>query len=310
MSMMVQSGRFAAAGGGGTPGAYRSHRWLITKNGGDNSVAAQKIRMRETAGGAEVPYAMGFGVGTPSQSSDYGAYVSNPWVVTSTAQYGAMNTGGHNFWLRWSFNDAKEITAFDMASGLDEATRGPKDFSIQYSDDGSAWTNAASWTGQTWANPSLRRAYTFASVGAHLHWRINVTAHNGGGYVRIGMLAFRDQTGKVLTAANGEQADAFASSVFNNSYPATSAFDNVDSLWVSQNGPTPSVAAPHSIGINLPDVRTITQFTWQTENHGTFGVTRGPKDFLFQGWDGSAWVTIKAFVGVVFVNNVEQTFNI
>lgn len=61
-------------------------------------------------------------------------------------------------------------------------TNSPKNFTLDYSDDGTTWT-----TLQTWANESNwtffeRRRYTVTGAAAHTYWRLNVTANNGGTY--------------------------------------------------------------------------------------------------------------------------------
>ncbi|MGO1072559.1 hypothetical protein [Lysobacter sp. CA199] len=53
----------------------------------------------------------------------------------------------------------------------------PKDFALEWSDDGSAWTVAQAWSGQTWPAQYSRRDFLVTvAPGAHRYWRINITA--------------------------------------------------------------------------------------------------------------------------------------
>lgn len=61
------------------------------------------------------------------------------------------------------------------------AAQSPNAFNLQWSDDGSSWTTAQSWTAGAWASARMRRDFVLSSdPGAHLYWRINVTSSNSG----------------------------------------------------------------------------------------------------------------------------------
>lgn len=53
----------------------------------------------------------------------------------------------------------------------------PRDFALEWSDNGTTWSVAQSWSAQTWSAANQRRDFvTTASAGAHKYWRLNVTA--------------------------------------------------------------------------------------------------------------------------------------
>lgn len=58
-------------------------------------------------------------------------------------------------------------------------TLGPRDYRVEYSDDGQAWTMAAAWTAQTWTIANELRVHDIPASGAHLYWRMVVAAANG-----------------------------------------------------------------------------------------------------------------------------------
>lgn len=73
-----------------------------------------------------------------------------------------------------------------------ESDRQPKNWTIEWSDDGLAWTVSDTVSEQTaWRYDETR---TFlVTGGAHKYWRMNITANNGDGtYVSIGRLRFYD----------------------------------------------------------------------------------------------------------------------
>lgn len=75
---------------------------------------------------------------------------------------------------------ATPVRSFAMWNG-ETAAQSPNTFSLQWSDDGSTWTTAQTWTGITWATIRMRKDFVLsADPGAHLYWRINVTSSNSG----------------------------------------------------------------------------------------------------------------------------------
>lgn len=94
---------------------------------------------------------------------------------------------------------ATEVKAFSIWNGT--AANGPSAFSLQYSDNGSDWTTAQSWSSQTWATTNQRRDYVLSSsAGEHLYWRLNVTG--GTATTQITEVAFYADTGFKWACSN------------------------------------------------------------------------------------------------------------
>lgn len=73
---------------------------------------------------------------------------------------------------------ATEVRAFSIWNG-NLIANSPAAFGLQWSDDGSTWTTAQSWSGQAWTQTYQRRDFALtSSAGAHLYWRVNITAGN------------------------------------------------------------------------------------------------------------------------------------
>src|SRR5690606_32995667 len=64
--------------------------------------------------------------------------------------------------------------------GSGTANQSPRDFTLQWSDDGITWFDRKAFTGITWANNETKEfAIDGASPGAKSHWRIFVAANGG-----------------------------------------------------------------------------------------------------------------------------------
>ncbi|MEI2428695.1 discoidin domain-containing protein [Lysobacter yananisis] len=78
--------------------------------------------------------------------------------------------------IRVEMGQPTEVRAVAIWSGGATSTA-PKDFALEWSDDGSSWNVAQAWTGQSWTSTYQRRDYvTAAAPGAHRYWRVNITA--------------------------------------------------------------------------------------------------------------------------------------
>lgn len=84
-------------------------------------------------------------------------------------------------WLRVRFDDVVEITEFRVRAWDTNPNRAPKDFTLDYSDNGSAWTTYHTVTGATGWGANESRTYTVpaATDQRHAYWRLYITANNG-----------------------------------------------------------------------------------------------------------------------------------
>lgn len=99
-------------------------------------------------------------------------------------------------WLRVQFDDVVEITEIRLRAWDANPSRAPKDFSLQYSDNGSSWTTYASWTNQTGWGANEQRTFTVPAPTTeqrHAYWRLNITANNGdANYTEVQELEMRE----------------------------------------------------------------------------------------------------------------------
>src|SRR5574340_565221 len=76
------------------------------------------------------------------------------------------------------------------------STFNARDFSLDYSDNGTAWTTLQSWTGVAWSHTYEKRTFAVAGAASHPYWRITVTARNGGATLSVANLILEDAAGK------------------------------------------------------------------------------------------------------------------
>lgn len=82
-------------------------------------------------------------------------------------------------WLRYQFPQAQYVTSYRMTARSDCSYCNPRAFTLEGSNDGATWavvdtrTNEAGWVA------SQVRAYTIASPGLYLYYRVNVTQNDG-----------------------------------------------------------------------------------------------------------------------------------
>lgn len=151
--------------------AHRYWRLLITATNGSAFCALSEMQLRTSAGGADVSDTHG----APIKSSEfdpsnaaYRAFDSN------TATLWASDGSALPQWIGWDFGgsggdlglpagtpqDIEEFTITSRADG--NASQIPKDFTLQWSDDASSWTDGLAVTGETaWGAPETR---TFTGV--------------------------------------------------------------------------------------------------------------------------------------------------
>lgn len=96
-----------------------------------------------------------------------------------------------NSWLKWKMVRPFDFTRISI-QGSPTINESPKDFALQYSEDGVTWFDRTVWTGITWtASQTKELAIVGSSPGPKLYWRIFITANNGNAsYVRINAVNF------------------------------------------------------------------------------------------------------------------------
>ncbi|WP_290906555.1 discoidin domain-containing protein [Aquabacterium sp.] len=116
-------------------------------------------------------------------------------IITGAVGWRTFSGQATPSWIQCHFDDAVEITDFRIRAWSTNPNRAPKDFTLQYSDDGLAWTTYYTVTGATAWGANESRTYTVSPTAEQKHawWRINITANNGDAtYTEINEIELRD----------------------------------------------------------------------------------------------------------------------
>ena len=136
---------------------HRYWRLYITA-GNNTALEIGEVQLRSTSGGADLT-----GSGTASASTTYsGTYLpANAFDNSNSTAWGSASGDVSSAWLAYDFGVG---VSHDIAEAVVQAstapTYAPKDWAVQWSDDGSAWTTKWTVTGQTAWSASQARTFT------------------------------------------------------------------------------------------------------------------------------------------------------
>jgi hypothetical protein len=212
--------------------AHRYWRLQIDAVQSAGYTSVMELQLRTSIGGSNV--ATG---GTASASStDFGWVASNAFNGTTAGD--GWHSGANGFpatteWLQYDFgagND-KDIVEFHIAARTSFTTQNPKDFRLQYSDNGTDWTTSITVIScTTWAANSYAMAFSANSgFGAdgnpHRYWRLFVSV--GANVTEIAEMEYR-------TSIGGSDVTGSGSASVNSSGGGTSAADAFDNDGVTR----------------------------------------------------------------------------
>jgi hypothetical protein len=112
-----------------------------------------------------------------------------------------------------------------------------------------------------------------------------------------------------MTSNTAPSGTAFATSINSSTYDAWVAFSKILSSlggWISSVPPT--AGSPQCLGFDLGYAATATTYSIQF-NSGSSNVA-APAAWTFQGWNGSAWITLDTQTGQTFSNSQLRSYTI
>jgi hypothetical protein len=90
-----------------------------------------------------------------------------------------------SFWVDLTFSSPQIIGAYTITSGNDAPDRDMKDWNLEGSSDGTAWTILDTHTGETFSGRNQTKRYEFTNTTAYTQYRINVLANNGSNLIQV-----------------------------------------------------------------------------------------------------------------------------
>jgi hypothetical protein len=260
---------------------YGSHRyWRVfssANNGNSTQTGIADVEFRSTAGGSDLTgsgtaLSGGSGSDVSAPSGAYDGDLNNGWVRSATS----------SVWIGYDFGSAVAVAEVQLRALNTSPDRNIKTGTVDYSDDGTNWTTAFSFSIWAWT-PNQNRTLPEAAIasGYYRSLRINITSLDGGSNAAIAEIEFRASIGGADQATGG---NAVASST-NTTFVASNAFanDGTSSQWVG-------VGVANWIRYDFPSPVQLLEATIQAV---TTSFNRSPKDFTIEGSnDGSTWATL------------------
>lgn len=110
-----------------------------------------------------------------------------------------------------------------------------------------------------------------------------------------------------MTSDTAPSGTAISSSVYSTAFKNYYAFDRVATLgWASAAGGT---STPQYVGYDFGEAKTITAYTVMSRKSDANDLIQAPNTWQFQGYDGSAWVTLDSQSGQTWsYSNQRKTF--
>lgn len=88
-------------------------------------------------------------------------------------------------WAQYLLDAPAKAITYTMTSANDHLERNPQDWTVQGSNDGSAWTVVDTRTGEDFPDVFYQKSYTIQEPGSFLYYRLNITSHPSGSLTQL-----------------------------------------------------------------------------------------------------------------------------
>ena len=274
--------------GGAPPGVghlYWRVRVTATATGDSYFTNILELEMRSAFGGADL--CVGGVAAASSFEGTYSPAKAFDNLLSAEYMWLSINASPGPQWLRYQFVapvDIKQIVLTGGAGGSNRWQRSPRAFEVQWSDDGLVWTTKKAYTYENAWNAAEARTFDleeqnpgWISPGAFRHFKLSVSANNGGPYVGLGTFMLRDENGINTSTSLVAGAATSASSIVNGSNDTYMPFDeNPQSNWLSANSSPAWIKFSFGAGVTK-NIKSYSLYAPQST------LTSAPRDFILEG---------------------------
>lgn len=283
---MIYFSDFDAAAPTSPYGNHAYWRVFATNNNGSGSFTSLAELAFKDGSGSTIPTTGGTVIFSSEVSSNEAAkaFDGDPASVWA-------GSGSTNQWIGYQFSSPVGVEQVALTSPTTNGgNQTPKDCLLQYSDDGSAWTTAFSFSNALYVLGSTITYPETLAAGYHRGFRINVTAVDGSSFLQLDELEFRataggaDQT--VPIGANYSTTDGrVLTNSDNGGNEAWRVFGNDSGTWfVLGTGAYVAFVFPAPVKVE------------EILMKASGSATQTPKDFTLDYTDdGATWTTQKTF---------------
>lgn len=243
-----------------------------------NYISIAEIEMYSSVDGSDICSG-----GTASASSSNGPDVAANAFDNDNGTNWGSTAWTTPYWIRYDFASPVNVVQFKLVAA---STNYPSPCKLQWSDDGSDWTDASDvMEVRAWRGSNAEQK--FFAGGTKSYWRLYVSDNQSGGYTNIAELELRGSVGGAdLTSPGGP---AKIDSAYFGASSDLEVFDNDTGTFWESGGTT-----PHWVWYAFGKDVDIAQISIKT------GPTAGesPKDFKLQfSGDGSTWTDALTVTG-------------
>jgi hypothetical protein len=282
--------------------AHRYWRFNITATVGSQPAGIAEVSMASSPGGANL-----LGSGTPSASSIYsGSYpASNACDGNPTTFWSAATITS---WWQYDFGagNAYDIREFKITARNDTNQCSQSGWTLQWSDNGSAWSDACYYIQPTWTAGQTQTFAVPQPGAAHRIWRFNIASTQNNFAACMAEVTMATSPGGANVLGSGTPS---ASSIYSGSYAAAYACDGNPATFWSAVGPT-GFGAWWQYDFGAGNSFNIQQVTIQIRNDNAEGSS--PANWTLQASDdGIGFVDISSFTAATWTTNGQiQTFTL
>lgn len=189
--------------------------------------------------------------GTVTASSSYGGGYEGYRAFDQSQSNSWMTTAGSTGTLEYQFPASKTVSHYSLR--IDgENTRAPNTWTLQ-GYNGSGWDTLDSRSGITWVANEIKY-FALSSNQTYTRFRINVTATNGGGYVKITQMQYYLGECPVTPIMTSNSAP-YGTWTYSHDYPGYSTDQltdgNFSSYWSTNVSPPTNIWARFTLGSSM-----------------------------------------------------------
>lgn len=277
--------------------AHRYWRVFITATG-SNVIGVSEIELRDTVGGADLT-----GSGTASASAIDGSNVPAQAVDNNTGTDWSTWPANPPQWWAYDFGagNAYDIRQLRFTPRSGWPTEAPKDFDLQYSDDGTTWVSKCGFAGVTYSGVGATTVTVPDSDPApHRRWRLYIIS-TAGTYVGISEIELRSSSGGADLTGSGTASHSSSAG----GWEADKAVDNnTGTAWATYPAPASQWWA-YDFGAGATHRIVEVRITPRTDGYHA----EAPQTFHVQySDDGTAWPTAWSVTGASWPSASPQVF--
>jgi len=170
-------------------------------------------------------------------------------------------------WIQFTYATPTVNNVYSLTASFKEPTRDFKDWTVSGSNDGTTWTLLDTQTGHApWATRSSTLDFSFVNTTAYTHYRLNVTALNGGSYVQLAEMSFSAKPVVTVSRSDWGETEAFLTDgKLDNQWGS-----EVLPAWIQFAYPTPTIKNVYSLTSSFKEpTRDFKDWTVSGSNNGT-----------------------------------------